>query len=122
MPGRSVVLAPGDGARAAHAAGDCVLVSDAPERLRLRCRSDAASFAVVADSWFPGWSATVDGTPAPILRANLAMRAVPLPAGEHDVELVYRPAHLALGFVVSALALALALLLAAWRRPPSRSV
>jgi hypothetical protein len=123
VPGVSVVLAPGAGAAVAHAgasvahaAGECTLIADAPERLWLHCRSDAASFAVVADSWFPGWSARVDGRVAPIVRANLAMRAVPLPAGEHDVELVYRPAHLALGFVISAAALAFALALAASRR------
>ena len=114
-PGRSVVLAPGDGAATAHADGDCTLVDDRPEHVGLRCRASAPSFAVVADSWFPGWSARVDGRPAPIVRANLAMRAVPLPAGEHDVTLVYRPAHLDLGIAVSAAALVLALALA-WAR------
>jgi hypothetical protein len=112
VPGRSVLLAPGAGAAAAQASGDCVLEEDRPERLRLRCRASAPSFAVVADSWFPGWHALVDGQPAPIVRANLAMRAVPLPAGEHEVQLEYRPAHLALGFVVSGLALLA--LLALW--------
>ncbi|HEX4458631.1 MAG TPA: YfhO family protein, partial [Polyangia bacterium] len=106
--------APVDGA-----VGDCRVVADTPERLRLRCRSDRMSFAVVADSWFPGWTARVDGQRAPIVRANLAMRAVPLPAGEHEVTLVYRPAHLGLGFVMSALG-CLATLALAWRRKATR--
>ena len=120
QPGRSVVLAPGDGAQTvAQAVGDCRIVADAPERIVIHCRSDRPSFAVLADSWFPGWSARVDGHAAPIVRANLAMRAVPLPAGEHDVAFVYRPAHLGLGLFISAVAW-LALLALMWRRRPSK--
>ncbi|HEX6839828.1 MAG TPA: YfhO family protein, partial [Polyangia bacterium] len=104
----SVVLAPAAAAHDAHATGACTLVDDRVERLTLRCRASAASYAVVADAYFPGWSATVDGAPAPLLRANLAMRAVPLPPGDHTVELRYRPAHLAAGAVVSLLALLVA--------------
>jgi hypothetical protein len=105
-PGRSLVLAPADGARDVAAAdGRCTLVDDRPEQVTLACHAGAPTYAVLADAWFPGWYATVDGTPAPILRANLAMRAVPIPAGDSKVAFVYRPAHLRAGFVVSLLAL-----------------
>jgi len=115
-PGHSVVLAPP--ATEAHADGQCTLVADRIERLTLRCHSSAPSYAVIADAWFPGWYATVDGKPAPIVRANLAMRAVAVPAGDSTVELAYRPAHLAAGAVVSLLALlfAVALTIRAYRR------
>lgn len=118
QPGRAVVLAPDAAAHDASAAGDCTLADDHIERLSLRCHTSAASYAVVADAFFPGWSATVDGAPAPVLRANLAMRAVPLPSGDHGVELRYRPAHLGAGAVVSLLALlvALGLTVRAYRR------
>ena len=119
QPGRSLVLAPGDAARDVAAAhGDCNFTEDHTERLVLRCSSDVASYAVVADAWFPGWYAAVDGVAAPILRANLAMRAVPLPAGDHTVTLAYRPAGLRAGFAISlfALALCVALTVRAYRR------
>src|SRR5205085_110224 len=32
--------------------------------------------AVVLDPWFPGWSATVDGARAPLVRADYAFMAV----------------------------------------------
>ena len=118
VPGASVVLAPDAAAHDARADGQCTLADDHVERLTLRCHASAPSYAVVADAFFPGWSATVDGAPAPILRANLAMRAVPLAAGDHTVALRYRPAHLVAGAVVSLLALlfAVAATIRAYRR------
>jgi hypothetical protein len=48
-------------------------------------------YLLVADSWSPAWTATIDGEPAPILRADLAFRAVALPEGDHVVRFDYRP-------------------------------
>jgi hypothetical protein len=48
-----------------------------------------AGFLVLADTFFPGWSAEVDGRPAPIIRANISVRAIQLPRGRHVVRFVY---------------------------------
>jgi uncharacterized membrane protein YfhO len=53
--------------------------------------SAKAGFLQINDSWSPGWKATVDGTPTPVLRSNFAFRAVEVPAGDHRVSLLYRP-------------------------------
>ncbi len=58
-----------------------------------------------ADNQAPGWSAAVDGKPAPILTANHAFRAVPVPAGRHEVELSYWPPGLSAGLGISGAAL-----------------
>lgn len=59
----------------------------------------AAGVLVVSEPHYPGWSATVDGTPAPLLRADYALRGVALPAGRHVVEMRFRsrPAEVGLG-------------------------
>jgi hypothetical protein len=57
--------------------------------------------AVVLDPFYPGWTATLDGKPAPILRADYAFQAVPVPAGRHALRLVYHPRRVALGAAVS---------------------
>jgi Bacterial membrane protein YfhO len=59
---------------------------------------------IVVDAYDPGWRATVDGRDAPVERANVAFRAVPVPAGHHVVRLAYRPRAVAAGFACSALA------------------
>ena len=50
---------------------------------------------MLADTWFPGWKATVDGRSAPIVRTDQLLRGVVLPAGAHTVEFTYVPLELA---------------------------
>ena len=85
-----------------------------PERQRLRTRSEAPSLLVVAEAFYPGWSAYVDGQPARLLRVDVGFRGVALPAGPHEVELIYDPASWRLGIALSAGSLVLAGLLF-WR-------
>ncbi|HEY2030123.1 MAG TPA: YfhO family protein [Myxococcales bacterium] len=71
----------------------------------------ADGLAVVLDPYYPGWTATVDGAPAPLLRADVAFEAVPVRAGKHHLRLRYFPARLLPGFAVAILAAALLALL-----------
>jgi hypothetical protein len=48
-------------------------------------------FLVVSDALAPGWTASLDGRPAALLRVDMAFRAVPVPAGTHRVEMRYDP-------------------------------
>jgi hypothetical protein len=82
-----------------------------PEALRLRVDAASPSVLVVADAFYSGWSATVDGHPAEILPANGALRAVAVDAGAHTVELRYRTPGLVAGAMLSLLT---ALACAAW--------
>jgi hypothetical protein len=61
-------------------------------------------YLVAAYTYYPGWSATVDGRPAEIVRADYALLAVPVEAGQHRVELTYRPLSFIVGATISGLA------------------
>lgn len=95
----------------AEATGDTEVIAYAPEHASWRVRTGAPAYLVVTDAWYPGWTATVDGAPAAIHRANGAFRAVRVPAGEHVVEFRYAPASVRLGGAVTAGGLLVALLL-----------
>ncbi len=57
---------------------------------RLQVEASGPALLVVSDNHYPAWRATVDGEEVPVLRANYAMRAVPVPAGAHEVHFEYR--------------------------------
>jgi hypothetical protein len=83
-------------------------------------RAGAAGYLVMLEAFAPGWKATLDGRPAPLLAANLLFRAVPVPAGDHEVEMRYRPRSHAAGALATAVgAIAAAVVLFRARRVAS---
>lgn len=96
-------------------------------RLKLLGRAPAsASYEVTAShgavlvelgAVYPGWSVTVDGTPATLGTADILFRAVEVPAGRHVVAFNYRPPGLRAGLALAALAAVLLALAARAPRP-----
>jgi uncharacterized membrane protein YfhO len=58
----------------------------------------------MADTWYPGWRATVDGVTTPLTLANQTFRAAVVPAGQHMVVLTYAPQSFTAGWIISLLA------------------
>jgi uncharacterized membrane protein YfhO len=97
-------------------------LQDGPNGVTIRAALDRPGYLVLADTWYPGWQAAADGVPIEILRANHAFRAVWLEAGEHTVQMVYRPTVVPVGGAISltALTLLVAGLPLAYRRKDQR--
>ncbi|MBS1153080.1 MAG: hypothetical protein H6Q89_4778, partial [Myxococcaceae bacterium] len=79
------------------------------QELTLIVNACAKGYLVVSDAYFPGWYASVNGVPAPIERADLALRAVRVPAGNSVVLMQYHPKSFAVGVGVAGPAFALIL-------------
>jgi hypothetical protein len=107
---------PGNSGRA----GLARILAYEPERVVVEVWAEEPSFLILSDAFYPGWEAAVDGRPAPILRANILLRAVAVPAGGHTVEFSYRCRPLEAGLRLSVAGLfalaASALALSWWRR------
>jgi hypothetical protein len=63
--------------------------------------ADGPGYLLLTDAYYPGWTATMDGSRALIMRADLMFRAVALPAGTHTVEFRYEPLSVRVGFWIS---------------------
>jgi hypothetical protein len=75
------------------------------KRVTVEAELPSAGILVLADTWYPGWTVTVDGAPAPLLRADYAFRGVALPAGRHVVDFRFSSRPAALGLWLSLLGL-----------------
>jgi len=92
-----------------------------PEHLALHVAVDSPCVLVLSELDYPGWRASVDGGPVPILRADGILRGLALPSGEHEVVLEYRPVSVWIGAAISVITLALAAVLLVWGRRKNRS-
>ena len=82
-----------------------------PERVVIEVSTRYDGMLILADAWFPGWDVTVDGIPTKLLRGDLILRAVPIPAGHHQVRFRYHPRSFRLGVRVTGLALVIGVFL-----------
>jgi len=90
---------------------------DEPEHIELRVSADRSAWLVLADAWYPGWEARIDGREVPLLRANSLFRTVQIEAGESIVRFDFRPRSLRIGAALSAVsAIGLIALIALWQR------
>lgn len=72
-------------------AGEAEITLRRREEVRVRVRMARDGHLVLGDRFHPFWMATVDGRPAPVLRANRIFRAVAIPAGPHEVVFRFDP-------------------------------
>jgi hypothetical protein len=77
------------------------VVHRTPGSMSLNVSTPADSLLMLSEIYYPGWRATVDGQIVPIVRADYILRGVPIPLGEHHVEVFYQPVTLLWGAVIS---------------------
>ncbi|MGH2683743.1 MAG: hypothetical protein ACRDIX_10970 [Actinomycetota bacterium] len=102
-----------------EAPGHATYRQEGPQAAEVIVDGRSPALLVVRNVWDPGWRATIDGRPAPVLVADYLLQGIPVPAGRHTVELRYDDPWVGFGVLGSALALgALAAAAFALRRRP----
>jgi hypothetical protein len=81
--------------------GDVQIVRYRTTSVTLRTNTPCKSMLVVADTWFPGWKAFVDGKPTQIYAAYGIVRGVVVDGGQHEVVMRYRPASVFTGMALA---------------------
>jgi hypothetical protein len=110
--GERVVLEPAGEIAPAPLAGsgraDVRWILDDADEVVLETDGESGGYLMLADTYYPGWRATVDGGSSPIFPADVGFRAVAVPPGKHTVRFVYRPLAMGAGVVVMLAAVAAA--------------
>jgi len=82
-----------------------------PNELTYKISSDNGGVVVFSEIYYPGWKATIDGNISMISRADYVLRALEVPAGEHNVVFEFRPSSLKITDTISIVALVLMFLM-----------
>jgi uncharacterized membrane protein YfhO len=92
-------------------------VAYADQKIEAHLDAPAPTLVVAAQTYYPGWRPYVDGQPVRLWPANYAFQAFEVPAGSHQIKLVYEDRQFRLGLVISLATLIVCLVLSVcWRR------
>lgn len=86
------------------------LTSYQPNNLRYTVDSKNGGIVVFSEIYYPGWTATVDGTPTPIARVNYILRALTVKPGKHAVVFDFHPSSIRTTEIIAYISLVLLLL------------
>jgi membrane protein YfhO len=73
------------GASSNSGASRTVITREDERQLVIEAEAPQDGFLLLADTYYPGWTAQVDGNPTPIYRANISVRGIRLSKGRHEV-------------------------------------
>jgi hypothetical protein len=84
-----------------------LVVDRRPGRVEVEATSAYGGFLILAETYYPGWVASVDGVPAQVVPSNFALQGLPLGSGTHNVVFEFRPMSFYAGVATSIVAVVL---------------
>lgn len=85
------------GVDAADSGSATILPESTNAAIQIACESDKEGLLYLADTWHPGWTATINGEPVEIFPVDGLFRGVRVPKGSNVVKMVYQPRSIATG-------------------------
>ena len=89
------------------------------EKVTIDAHATRPSELVLSDTYYPGWSVSVNGKPAKIDEVDYLLRGVRVPAGNDRIVFTYDPSSFRTGWIVSlvtSVSLIAAVVVVLWRR------
>lgn len=85
-----------------RSAGTITLTHYTPKSLMYRCSAPDDGIAVFSEIFYPyGWNAFIDGKPVNLFRVNYLLRGVSVPAGNHEISMIFAPDSIRKGNTIS---------------------
>ncbi len=81
--------------------------------------SEKERYLFIADTWYPGWTASIDGKETRIYRADYVFMAIKIPAGGTIIRLEYKPPSFLFGSLLTLAGIIFCVILGFWRKSPS---
>jgi len=82
--------------------GHITLAHYEPNHLKYEYQADSKQLAVFSEVYYPqGWKLYIDGEETDLFRANYILRAATIPAGEHEIEMKFKPKSYYMGNKIS---------------------
>jgi len=107
-PRRTVTIPSGivryEGARSGAAFAEVERIAVTTNAVEVSASAKEDGLVVLDETYYPGWTARVDGASAPVIRADYAFMAVPVARGTHVVRFEFLPATFLIGATASAIA------------------
>jgi hypothetical protein len=75
-------------------------------KITTQLTTDKPGFLVLSEIYYPAWKAKVDGKPTKIFRADYALRAIPVSAGNHTIICEYDDDSFRIGLILSLISVA----------------
>ncbi len=72
-----------------------------PNAVTITVDAETDGYLILADTWFPGWQAKIDGEKTEIFYADYLFRAIFVPQGTHQIEFKYLPTSFYVGVALS---------------------
>jgi hypothetical protein len=85
---------------AAGTSGSVQITRYEAEDIAISVDTPDPAFLVLADAYYPGWQALLDGRLVPIYETNDVLRGVYVPEGSHEIMFQFRPRTLQIGIVL----------------------
>jgi hypothetical protein len=89
--------------------------SVSPEHWQAHVSSPRDGYLLQREAWYPGWRARVDGADVPMVRADSVFRAIPISAGDHDVDIYFDSSSFKRGALLSLAGMVVIMVLFSWR-------